>query len=575
MLRRRLDCMLTWPSQVQGNTGTITPPAPPLVQQVPSAKSLARLEGRIRELFTTWTIKAYGSADTVLACDLPDLLSAYEAQRGLTLITPEGLPGLQNFVDTYPDQKLDLNEFVLMVASLQQTLPPTGDEGDTSASSEADTSTSNDEDDSQDYSSDEPTSPSPRRVLQPRTSSPPPAKGSGTTTPSLARSPREAPIDMPSTPPATANGDTKMARPKPHPFPSSRSAHFEDEGAVEGEDGPRLPSNLQHKRQIATSDPAESPHRRASAPAPQSRNKPRTRERRISDRRVSDEAGEEKVVLSGKGRAKVPPSSWTRPKPTALAARGRRTSDASASACSAEGSADGSNGPLSARPSHQRMPSNPDTQQSGSPPPLPRSSSHGFNFPRTSQERPQVSTDEWAAEQERYAAEVGDTTELARGSSSRGGSPGVVEEAYQRFGAMSPPPPLAGGFTSRPSSAAGRRLSTTGGYGMQREDSGDWKERYEAAHLRHLEKERKFQSETQKQEDHIVDLTNNFERVEADLAQKRKDLIEQKAREARANDRLTQLEAELAIKVQALTGIETRYESLTQQVTEYHRELLK
>lgn len=515
-------------------------------------RSVADLQQQVYALFDKFvpanSSQASGDVDpearTIVSRELPALLDEFERQRGTPLIEPEMKPQLDAFAQANPDVIIPPAMLVQVISGLQEAL--NAGNVDANGSPQRDIlsdvnrwSSTEDETSSGSSHSSPPPSPTPtQRRSFPRSG----------TLPELASSSND--LTFPSR-------NMSVSESPEHAFPRSTS----DYSNLGGGTGIA-------PRQKTTSDPS-SPlsSRRQSAPLGQPANSDSAdRQRRDShrERRVS---GENKDVLSGKGRVRAPPSAWSRPKPQALASRSRRISDTDADSA-AKNDDDDQPTSASARPERRRQSSQPINPSSptgwfgpgGDAPSFPRSvSSSAFVFPRAiSPNSPQ--DDSFHG----YSARNADWNAVSGhggpgSGSSRAGSPGLDETSFQPFRSLSAQALAAGGEGgSTRESASGHK---------PRADPSDWvdspirsssdqlvvlQRKYDSLQRTLVERERALDRISEMQDEAMNDLQAKLEEAKAELGLRTKEAKDAKAAEkdyldliSRHDTEMTKLQDEL------------------------------
>jgi hypothetical protein len=290
--------------------------------RAPARRTLDELRIEVHALYA----RESSDGAAVRLGELPRLLAAFDAQTGRPLVSPSNMAIIEMHAEQEPDLQMSEDKFVDMITALHSAGANSDSEGDMSldvlmpgrAGEKAVGEDSMDEDVSQGEDSMEVSSSSDEDV----------------------RAWRSRAIS--SSPPGTALAVRKRGY---EAFPRSQDQLDDADAPVR-----RLPSML--RRKTTTSDPAESPFRNTPA-------------------------GDERRVLSGKGKATNCPSAFTKPRPAAVT-RARRTSDAG---LDAEGTVNGDvdDDSISTPSVRRRMPSQPL-------PEMPRSASTGSagfrHFPR-------------------------------------------------------------------------------------------------------------------------------------------------------------------------------------------------
>ncbi|PWN28195.1 hypothetical protein BDZ90DRAFT_231954 [Jaminaea rosea] len=223
-----------------------------------------------------------------------------------------------------------------------------------------------------------------------------------------------------------------------------------------------------------------------------------------------------KGIIKGKG-SKAPPSSWSRPRPQALAGRNRRTSETS-------------------QEIGDRRASQPYSGVASSDVGGYRSTSAGYVFPRASS----PGDDEWYAEQ--HARHIRNISNASRGASvgvgggggSRPASPELDHQSFHAFAALGSP------ISPAPGSAAGKSAA---GEGAELESL---QRRYDNLVRVLQEKERSFESTQNSQETTIADLDTQVEQLRERIHTLTKSNDEQRTKERRYLDEISRLEGDLA-----------------------------
>lgn len=329
-------------------------------------------------------------------------------------------------------------------------------------------------------------------------------------------------------------------------------------------------SNLRKK---TTSDP--------SAPFLQSRSPSDKHLKNQKERRRSGETGGDKDVLRGKGKAKVPPSSWSnaRPKPPAFAKRerNRRISDISSnnsetslqeypeeeySPIRSSTSLHGQLGDVHHRPVRQRLASQPEPRhelQTGFKSPRSASlASSGLFHSRANDSYHDGSSESWTpiTAEPRSSPTPRSDNDV---SSNRGGSPMLDESSYHNFSALSPTLPLdyfgsptsptrdVGRETSRQSSAASRRRDIEEGDEtlMTIDTTSALLARVEAVQKILSEKERQHDAIQEEHEMFISKLQDELEETKSEVNTRKREDKESKYREKGHLESIASLEANL------------------------------
>lgn len=300
------------------------------------------------------------------------------------------------------------------------------------------------------------------------------------------------------------------------------------------------------------------------------------RERHKSSANAPGSGASDREILKGKGGA--PPSSWSRPRPQALALRsGRANSITSASLDSDPASGDidgeesGSPAPQAKRyrQTSQPVSSTPEmgSDSFSSPQGVPRSVSSGYVFPRATS--PGMGDDSWYADQEQRwerGSEVGATS--ARSPVARSFSPGLESPitgggGYQAFGALSPTSPRAG--VSR-STSHNDDFWATQQYQAGVDELQSLQRRYDNLARVLQEKERNFESTQSLHETTIADLETKVEGLEDRNHTLTKSSDEMKQKEQRYLDEISRLEGDLSVSVKRCEGLERTRDVMTEDL---------
>lgn len=291
----------------------------------------------------------------------------------------------------------------------------------------------------------------------------------------------------------------------------------------------------------------------------------------VRRQRRRNESYDDRPVLKGKGTAKSPPSSWTKPKPQALAQKDR---DLSGSEMSVKGSShdddyehNDSDRILTVSPTasataatlfensaapRRRLSSQPSTASNVQVPRSASSSSQpgGFVFPRASSPPDVDVLQASASERWHMLAEKGSSASRSQGAIS----PTLDELSYYAFDAISPT--SGGDHYPRARSAAGRRSSGTTRKQIDDQSFGDEGISYseqissleaqmEALQRALLEKDRSTEQVQRQSEEYVAGLQEHLDKVQADLSLRRKEDALNKIREHNHLDTIADLEAEL------------------------------
>ncbi len=585
----------------------------------------------------------------LLSGDLPAALAAFESQRRNTsaspaapneeappLIDPALMPQVEAFARENPNVPIQPAALVQMIISLQdaysgshsrdQSFASQNEEDDVpdvrhilSDSSQMSSSSDSQSDSSEDGDSmrmDEGDDATRRRRRD----------DTWTVLHKASTSREETPMPHESEP--VAAGETGA-----HPFPQGKAspdAGVSDDDGVIGKDysASRAVSSASTKRRSSGMD-------FTAAPGSDSRNRKVSRDRKSSasvrssaaaegsggegsqprSRKSSTTPAEDKEILKGKGRAKGPPSSWSRPKPQALAQRSRRISGTSSSTNSTTNSpmitsfGDDVHNLGLGRPSEfpsraSRFASQPatgrpyasddeveaDANNAG------RSVSSNYVFPRATSPlwAEEAAREEEAHFNDLHAALSGQPSPRKPDAhfgqhGSRETSPGLDESAYVPF-ALSPSHSLGSGIDAM---SDGPVRSGSGQFqGMPRGISnpdifnqssprkagmvsvhGDVLREYER-----LKRERKdLQDTIQQKEDEneamTADLHARLEAAEGALAAKKKEEKEASTKVAQYAEQVTGLESELAVSQKHNATLESINNKQREQIESHHGEL--
>lgn len=440
--------------------------------------------------------KASPRSRTVLCRDLPHLLQEFERKRGTALVEEESRTQLEEFCRQIPEQPIACDDLVKMILNLESAL--TLCSTDPLALSSSDRATTDDEDCASDSS-----------------------RSSG-------------PLSLSDLPSATSPIETS-----PRPFPRSQSESLDL--TVSHRQHSRHPNHNRPNR-TSLSDLDSHRSRTSSTSAMESQRDStgsrRTRRRSQIDSTAANTTSEDRDIFRGKGRA--PPSSWQRPRPQALAARSRRTSDVSRSSDNiAENQEDGS---LTLR---YRQSSQPVDAAEHVGEEFTRSVSSGYVFPRTTS--PGHTDEKWYKEQEDYWERMStERVERARSNTSRAGSPELDSPSFQPFGAL--------GSTASPISPRIRQGLGTSASGRAMYDNltaeteafGTLQRRYDNLVRTLQEKERSFESTQGIHETTIVELEAKVEELQERMHGVTRTNDEMRQKEQRYLDEISRLESDLA-----------------------------
>lgn len=391
-----------------------------------SRRSVQDLEELVRILYERYSSQGGEETNsnnrTILASRLPEVLKAFEEQKGQTLIDADAFPQLQNLARENPNLELDANTFISLIIRLEAATGADASQAEISEtiqeviSDAPTTSSSSDEDRSSIDDSLEDDENHSKRTL-PR---------------------RDSNYRFPSTSTNGSAGDSQAGRHSPDPYERSST--------------PKRPHTL--------SDPASPFKGRGGSAPPEDYSKTRSKPRKSRERRVSTEERnlknqeEEKDVLRGKGKLKGgPPSAWSRrPAPPAISAgRARRQSstDLNGNSAPSNGRSFSFNDESNRAPrqrnvsqptSHTGMADDSDEDNSFASPPFPRSvssGSSGFQFPRATSPS---ALEQQERENEAWEGVISGHSHSNR-NHSRSSSPvseGQPSSQYQGFGALSP-----------------------------------------------------------------------------------------------------------------------------------------
>ncbi|KDN44916.1 hypothetical protein K437DRAFT_274364 [Tilletiaria anomala UBC 951] len=301
---------------------------------------------------------------------------------------------------------------------------------------------------------------------------------------------------------------------------------------------------------------------------------------------------DEKEILKGKGRARVPPSAWTRPKPKVLAQRTRRTSDTSSSAQSLTESPQLGRGSEDAvglgRPAQRR--GNGRSRQASQPvsgyrdydnedSAIPRSASTGYIFPRTintdlseGQQEEDLRFDELSAALSGQSPRF-DYAGSDAGSTGRGASPGLDESSFVPF-SFTPSASFNDSFSAETPLHAKmgqgqgglpRGISSPDIYGRGAMSTPSNKLSMLHSDLmrenERLKREKKDLQESMqaKEDDHeavTADLHSRLDTAEEQLTAKRREEKEASARAEQFSEQVSSLESELAAVQKRNKGLE-------------------
>ncbi|CAO1614247.1 unnamed protein product [Parajaminaea phylloscopi] len=485
-------------------------------------RSVADLQEEVYELFEQLvddgdadvTIEAHATAQsiapdpararTILCKDLPRLLGEFERKRGNALVDDDSRGQLEQFCQQIPDQPIACDDLVNMIVNLESALTQ-GTEASISgpATSGSEQGTTTDEDGaSSDASSDR--GPGSAAALSPQNSSP-----------AL----------------------------RPRPFPRSQSDSLDLHLDQQRHSSDASAGTIDRPKRTSLSSLDSRPHRTSSASAiePQSEQSVRRARRRSQlDAAVSSTSGngEDRDIFRGKGRA--PPSSWQRPRPQALAARSRRTSEVSRDSDTIDEAEEEDTGRR-----RQRQVSQPLEQAEHSPGQMPtRSVSSGYIFPRATS--PGHSEDRWYAEQEeRWEKMSADRADRPRSNTSRAGSPELESPGFQPFGVLgSPATPNSPRFRQTGPSTSLRSIYDASA--ADNEELGALQRRYDNLVRTLQDKERTFESTQSIHETTIVELEAKVEQLQERLHGLSRTNDEMKSKEQRYLDDISRLESDLA-----------------------------
>ncbi|CAO1627536.1 unnamed protein product [Sympodiomycopsis kandeliae] len=473
----------------------------------------------------------------VLSGDLPHLLSEFEKQRMSPLVDDDSRAQLEDFCQQVPDKPVTCDDLIKMITSLQNAQAEE-DHDEELPEQETDQHHSEPERDDDDN-------------LTSSASSAASSSDAGHTNDKSQRA-------RASTPPRLAT--TSSPKPFPHNNSSQAADFKEDVQAGLADDlqsGLRAPSRA--------SDTAVQRSRTSSASAAQSRvtqdEQSKKRERHRSTVDAASKLGAlDREILKGKGRA--PPSSWSRPRPQALAARSRRTSSAASSSFGSEdgGTPDRENSspvPNRQRQTSQPIAATPETDEfsfTG----VPRSASSGYVFPRAMS--PAVGDDTWYQEQEERWERGSD--HRARSPSLRGHSPALDSPgpsgSYQAFSALSNLDPTS------PRQGVPRSISHNADFWASNSAAAAANEELEAVQRRYdnlarvlQEKEKTFEGDRSHYETLIADLESKVETIQEDMHSLGKTSDDMKQRERKYLDEISRLEGDLALSQRRGDGLES------------------
>lgn len=492
--------------------------------------------------------------DTILLKNLPMVLAEFEKEKGRALLNEEARPVLDSYVEANPELILKADSLHEMINALNASREDTeGDPigveyvprrvlrreriEDRNETSESGTDISTEEDESLSDDHQELT-------------------GSSRAINSTHKSNSRSQFD----------------------FPRSQSERMSL--SLQGKEVDEMPnltsSNLRKK---TTSDP--------SAPFLQSQSLSEKHSKSRTERRKSGETGGDRDVLRGKGKAKVPPSSWSnaRPKPPAFAKRerNRRISDISSnySETSLQEDLDEDYSPIRSstslygqlgnglpsdahhRPIRQRLLSQPELRQ--------ESHSGVTNIPRSASSITPGSAN-FRTNESYHDGSSGSWTSITGESRSsptprsdndnvyiRGNSPVLDESSYHNFSALSPTLP-SGYFvsptsptidvervTSRGSSVASRRRDMEEGDEtlMTNDTTSALLARLEAVQKILSDKERQHDAVQEEHEMFISRLQDELEETKSEVNTRKREDKESKSRENSHLDTIASLEADL------------------------------